>query len=135
MPSLLPLLYSCCVNVVRASLQTFTVCLSTLGRVSQYPYCAANYLGSYLISYSHFFLTGGGIPNLVQVTILEDDFIPSGRCTIAIAGISSTFEDRLKSKSTYGLWVDFLVQELLRRPYHFSEDDWNSNTSNNDLPS
>ncbi|KAF3010942.1 hypothetical protein E8E13_010244 [Curvularia kusanoi] len=32
---------------------------------------------------------------------------------VAIAGISSTFEVQLRSKSTYGLWVDFLVKELL----------------------
>ena len=53
---------------------------------------------------------------------------------IAIAGIASSFKVKLQSKSTYGLWVDFLVQELLWR-HRYDEDDWRSNTSSNYLPS
>ena len=54
---------------------------------------------------------------------------------IAIAGIASTFKDKLNSESTYGLWVAFLVQELLWRPDQPDEDDWRFNTYTNYLPS
>lgn len=54
---------------------------------------------------------------------------------IAIADIASTFKDKLKSESTYGLWVAFLVQELLWRRDQPDEDDWKFNTYTNYLPS
>jgi hypothetical protein len=54
---------------------------------------------------------------------------------MAIAGIASVFEAQLKSKSTYGLWVDFLVTELLWRRSDPNEATFLYDTSSNYLPS
>ena len=66
MLTILPLLHSYSISVIRASLQTFIICLIALGRVRWYLYCPADYIRSYFtLKSQYFFAGGGGVPQLM----------------------------------------------------------------------
>lgn len=64
-------------------------------------------------------LKARGIWNDLVEAYSETSLSHSEDVLIAIAGVASIFEAKLKSKSTYGLWVEHILSELLwryRRP-------------------